>query len=79
MDSMSKKGAKIRKNARTGKLPSRCGRGGVNTLSQSGTSKNMKVGLCKELDGNIFDYGLKTSADQMHNLQAKIIQYVGAK
>ena len=49
------------------------------TSLQSGTSKNTKVGLCKELDGNIFDYGSKTAADQMRNLQVKIVQYVKAK
>jgi hypothetical protein len=49
------------------------------TLSPSGTSKNTKVGLCKELNKNIFDYGSKTAADLMRNLQVKIVQYVGAK
>ena len=49
------------------------------TLSQSRTSKNTKVGLCKELDRNIFEYGSKTAADLMRNLQVKIVQYVGEK
>jgi hypothetical protein len=35
--------------------------------------------LCKELDGNIFDYGSKTAADQMSTMQVKITQYVRSK
>ena len=46
------------------------------TTQQSNISKS---GLCKELDGNIFDYGSKTAADQMRTTQVKIAQYVGSK
>ena len=35
------------------------------------------VGLCKDLDSNIFDFGSKTSADLMQTTQEKIVQYVG--
>ena len=76
---MSNKGVRISKNARTSKKPGRGGRGGVYTSSQSGTSKNRKIGWCKELDGNIFDYGWRTAADQMRNSQVEIVQYVGTK
>ena len=42
-------------------------------------SKMQKVGLCKELEGNIFDYGSKSSADQMLMTQEKIVQYAATK
>ena len=49
-------------------------------MPQSGQqSKISKSGLCKELDGNIFDYGSKTAADQMRTMQVKIAQYVRSK
>ncbi len=38
-----------------------------------------KVGLCKELEGNVFDFGTTSAADQMRILQEKIAQYIGAK
>ncbi len=41
--------------------------------------KTSKVGLCKELEDNIFDYGIPNAADLMHTTQEKIGQYVGIK
>ncbi len=39
----------------------------------------MKVGLCKDLEGNLFDFGTMSSVDHMRILQEKIAQYIGAK
>ncbi len=39
----------------------------------------MKVGLCKELESNIFDYGISNAADLMRTMQEKIGEYVGIK
>ncbi len=39
----------------------------------------MKVGLCKDLEGNVFNFGTTSAADQMQILQEKIAQYIGAK
>jgi hypothetical protein len=41
--------------------------------------KMSKVGLCKELENNIFDYGVSNAADLMRTMQKKIGQYVGIK
>jgi hypothetical protein len=41
--------------------------------------KTAKVGLCKELESNIFDYGVSNAADLMRTTQEKIAQYVGIK
>jgi hypothetical protein len=41
--------------------------------------KTMKVGLCKDLKGNMFDFRTASAADQMQILQEKIAQYIGAK
>ena len=41
--------------------------------------KTWKVGLCKELESNIFDYGVPNAADLMRTIQEKIEQYVGIK
>jgi hypothetical protein len=37
------------------------------------------MGLCKELEGHIFDYGGHGAADTMRVTQEKIQQYVGIK
>jgi hypothetical protein len=39
----------------------------------------MKMGLCKELEGHIFDYSGHGAADTMRVTQEKIQQYVGIK
>jgi hypothetical protein len=41
--------------------------------------KTSKVGLCKELESNIFDYGVLNAADLMRTTQEKIGQYIGIK
>jgi hypothetical protein len=41
--------------------------------------KMTKVGLCKDLKGNLFDFGTTSAVDQMLILQEKIAQYIGAK
>ncbi len=38
-----------------------------------------KVGLCKELENNIFDYGVPNATDLMRTTQEKLGQYVGIK
>jgi hypothetical protein len=38
-----------------------------------------KVGLCKELESNIFDYGVSNAINLMRTTQEKIGQYVGIK
>ncbi len=52
------------------------GRGNAYTGSRV---KTTNVGLCKDLDGNVFDFGTTSAADQMRILQEKIAQYIGAK
>jgi hypothetical protein len=42
-------------------------------------SRPTKVGLNKELEGNIFDLGERSSADLMRTTQIKIAQYVGSQ
>jgi hypothetical protein len=39
--------------------------------------KTSKVGLCKELENNIFNYGIPNAANLMRTAQEKIGQYVG--
>jgi hypothetical protein len=41
--------------------------------------KMSKVGLCKELENNIFDYGIPNATNLMRTTQEKIGQYVGIK
>jgi hypothetical protein len=41
--------------------------------------KTSKVGICKELENNVFDYGIPNTADLMRTMQEKIVQYVGIK
>jgi hypothetical protein len=50
-----------------------CGRETGYTLKP----KTSKIGLCKELENNIFDYGIPNAADLMRTTQEKIGQYVG--
>ena len=55
------------------KSAGRGGRGG------NQRSRPTKVGLCKELEGNILDLGERSSADLMRTTQIKIAQYVGSQ
>ena len=41
------------------------GGGGEQCCSYNDKNKSIKVGLCKDLEGNSFDYGMKTCADLM--------------
>ncbi len=58
----------------------RYGRGSENGRGQGrgrGTGytskpKTLKVGLCKELEDNIFDYGVPNATNLMHTMQEKI-------
>ena len=53
------------------------GRGRGSTYSNK--PRTTKVGLCKELEANVFDYGVHNAADLMRTTQEKIVLYVGAK
>jgi hypothetical protein len=44
----------------------------------SSKGKMTKVGLCKDLEGNVFNFGTTSAADQMRIMQEKIVQYIGA-
>jgi hypothetical protein len=48
-------------------------------LGYSSKPKTTKMGLCKELEGHIFDYGRHGATDTMRVTQEKIQQYVGIK
>ncbi len=41
--------------------------------------RTSKVGLCKELENNVFDYGVPNAPDLMRTTQEKIGQYIGIK
>ncbi len=53
--------------------------GGRGNAYTSGSVKMTKVGLCKDLEGNVFNFGTTSTADQMQIRQEKIVQYNGAK
>jgi hypothetical protein len=55
--------------------PSRQSRG----LGYSSKPKTTKIGLCKELEGHIFDNGGHGAANTMRVIQEKVQQYVGIK
>jgi hypothetical protein len=61
------------RDGRSGPSRQGCGSG------YSSKPKTTKVGLCKELEGNIFDCGGHGAADTMRVTQEKIQQYVGIK
>jgi hypothetical protein len=44
-----------------------------------GRVKTTKVGLCKDLKGNMLDFRTTSAVDQMRITQEKIAQYIGAK
>jgi hypothetical protein len=50
------------------------GRGGRGSNVRS---RNIKTGLNKDLESNIFDLGERSSADQMRTTQIKISEYIG--
>ena len=53
--------------------------GGRGNAYTGGRARTTKVGLCKDLEGNVFDFGTTSAADQMRITQEKIAQYIGAK
>ena len=53
--------------------------GGRGNAYTGGRVKTTKVGLCKDLEGNVFNFGTTSATDQMQILHEKIAQYVGAK
>jgi hypothetical protein len=55
------------------------GHGGGRGNAYVGKAKSTKVGLCKDLEGNVFDFGTTSAADQMRITQEMIAQYIGAK
>ena len=61
----------------------RDGRGGAGGSGRgqgySTTPKSLKSGLCKELEGHVFEYGGHGAADKMRITMEKIQQYVGIK
>ncbi len=73
--------------ARQGQNSGRAGRGPGNGQGQgsgrgmgyTSKPKTSKVGLCKELENNTFNYGVPNAANLMRTTQAKIGQYVGIK
>jgi hypothetical protein len=73
-------------NAGKGQGNGRAGRDGRNGAGQKGhrsgysaKPKTTKVGLCKELESNVFHYGGYNTANTMRVTQEKIQQYVGIK
>jgi hypothetical protein len=55
------------------------GQGRGHGMGYTSKPKTSKVGLCKELENNIFNYGIPNAADLMRTTQEKIGQYVGIK
>jgi hypothetical protein len=55
------------------------GSGGRGRSYAANKISTKKVGLCKDLEGNIFNYGTKTAANLMRTTQEKLIQYLGTK
>ena len=53
--------------------------GGRGDTYTGGRVKTTKVGLCKDLEGNVFNFKTTSAVDQMQILQEKIAQYIGAK
>jgi hypothetical protein len=53
--------------------------GGRSNAYTGGRVKTTKVGLCKDPEGNVFNFGTTSAADQIRILQEKIAQYIGAK
>ncbi len=75
-----------RQNAGKGQGDGRAGHKGCSGAGQKGRRsgysakpKTTKVGLCKELESNVFHYGGYNAANTMRVTQEKIQQYVGIK
>ncbi len=50
------------------------GQGRGHGMGYTSKPKTLKVGLCKELEDNIFDYGVPNAANLMRTTQEKIGQ-----
>ncbi len=73
-------------NAGKGRGNRRAGRDSCSGTGQQGRGsgysakpETTKVGLCKELESNVFHYGGYNAADTMRVTQEKTQQYVGIK
>jgi hypothetical protein len=55
----------------------RGGYGGGRGHNYTGSDNASKRGLCTNLGTNVFDYGRKSAADQMHTSREKLVHYVG--
>jgi len=69
-----------------GRSDGRAGRDGRGGAGRSGrgagyslASKTVKYGLCKELEGHVFEYGGHGAADKMRVTMEKVQQFVGLK
>ena len=62
------------RDGRAGRGPS----GGRGNTFTGGRVKTTRVGLCKDLEGNVFHFGTTSAADQMRITQEKIAQYIAA-
>ena len=69
-----------------GRVDGRGGRDGRGGAGRNGRGngystkpKTIKTGLCKELDGHVFEYGGHGAADTMRTTMEKLHQYVGVK
>ena len=71
---MAGRGRGGRTSGRSNNNTGRGGRGGQGVTR----TRVVKTGLNKELEGNIFDLGERSSADLMRNTQIKIAQYIGS-
>jgi hypothetical protein len=54
-----------------------CGRGQGKGQHYNGSANAAKRGVCTNLGTNVFDYGQKSSADQICTSWEKLVQYVG--
>jgi hypothetical protein len=55
------------------------GQGRGRGMGYTSKPKTSKIGLCKELENNIFNFGIPNAADLMRTTQEKIGQYIGIK
>ncbi len=69
-----------RNSGRAGRGPGNGqGQGRGHGMGCTSKPKTLKVGLCNELENNLFNYGVPNAADLMRTTQEKIGQYVGIK
>jgi hypothetical protein len=69
-----------RNSGHAGRGPGNCrGQGRGRGTGYTSKPKTLKVGQCKELENNVFNYGVPNAADLMRTTQEKIGLYVGIK